>query len=68
MFTLQEHNDALRDAFDINNQIKEAKGAGVKCRDCNVEMYHSDDVIRAVNPPKRKVHCPKCKQFGFKII
>ena len=67
MKKLSEHN---ADRYMIHSTFNDKKqNAGVKCDDCDVEMY-LDNPHQALTswPMKQSVVCPKCNKRDYKVM
>lgn len=63
MKTLTEHNEEF---WDLEKKLREQK-ADVMCDKCGTEMLYDGFGVCATSPPKRRVHCPHCKESGYKM-
>ena len=67
MKKLSEHN---ADRHMIHSTFNDKKqNAGVKCDDCDVEMYYKDlNTALLSMPPSQWVFCPNCNKRDLKVM
>jgi len=71
MKKLSEHNKehSLVFAYNGYGTPPQRFSAGVKCDDCNTEMYlDNPHVMLTSYPPQQTVICPKCNKHGYKVV
>lgn len=67
MKTLDEHNKERHLIHSIFNDKKQ--NAGVKCDDCDVEMYYDNPHVALASwPMQQSVVCPKCNKRDYKVM
>ena len=67
MKTLSEHN---KDQYMIHSSLNEKRqNAGVKCDDCDVEMYLDNPYVALASwPMQQSVVCLKCNKRDYKVM
>ena len=67
MKKLSEHN---ADRYMIHSTFNDKKqNAGVKCDDCDVEMYYDNPYVALASwPMQQTVICPKCNKIDYKVM
>lgn len=67
MKKLSEHNS---DRYMIHSTFNDKKqNAGVKCNNCDVEMYYDNPYVALASwPMQQTVICPKCNKIDYKVM
>jgi len=71
MKKLSEHNKEHSLGFTYNGYGTPPQrfSAGVKCDDCDAEMYlENPNVVLASYPPQQTVICPHCNIREYKVM
>lgn len=65
---LDNFNKEKRRIYEMKRYSNWPKLNGIACPNCGAELYDSDDLILASNPPQKNIHCNKCGFMGYRVI
>jgi hypothetical protein len=67
LISLEDHNAGKREHFRVHDLNKPVPN-GIACPECGEELFDSNPMsILTSIPPKKAVHCEKCKYSGFRL-
>lgn len=69
MISLEEYEKGKREDFDRIQDTMNPHPNGIKCPQCEEELWDSrPGVALASYPPQKDIHCPKCGYKGYTLF
>ncbi|KKK89154.1 hypothetical protein LCGC14_2735970 [marine sediment metagenome] len=63
--TLEDHD---AETYELHKRINEPHANGIKCPECEGELWDSSPhIMLTSNPPQKNIHCPECGYTGFRL-
>jgi DNA-directed RNA polymerase subunit RPC12/RpoP len=66
MKSLNDFNKERQKIYD-NYRTEYPKLNGIACPECESELYDTDDMTLASNPPQKNVRCKNCGFRGYRV-